>query len=168
MDPEELRVRQETLRKLRENPEAYLAEYTGKFGNVLNADVQPRCSMNTTRIGRATGLPCTLPPHGFVTNCSVGRSPKRFQKAEIVSSSRLAEMPRGRVRLSRSPRTDRAHKLSLIRLSAIQNMPEVCWIGHWQRISGSRFCTSIVLWKTHFTECWSVPGAKREWCPSAS
>jgi hypothetical protein len=38
MDPEELRVREETLRKLRENPEAYLAEYTSKFGNVLNAD----------------------------------------------------------------------------------------------------------------------------------
>ena len=38
MDPEELRVREETLRKLRENPEGYLAEYTGKFGNVLNAD----------------------------------------------------------------------------------------------------------------------------------
>jgi hypothetical protein len=38
MDPEELRVRQETLCKLRANPEAYLAEYTSKFGNVLNAD----------------------------------------------------------------------------------------------------------------------------------
>jgi hypothetical protein len=38
MDPEELRVREETLRKLRANPEAYLAEYTSKFGNVLNAD----------------------------------------------------------------------------------------------------------------------------------
>jgi hypothetical protein len=38
MDPEELHVREETLRKLRANPEPYLAEYTGKFGNVLNAD----------------------------------------------------------------------------------------------------------------------------------
>jgi hypothetical protein len=26
------------LRKLRENPEPYLAEYASKFGNVLNAD----------------------------------------------------------------------------------------------------------------------------------
>ena len=38
MDPDELRVREETLRKLRANPEPYLAEYIGKFGNVLNAD----------------------------------------------------------------------------------------------------------------------------------
>jgi hypothetical protein len=38
MAPDELRAREETLRKLRANPEAYLAEYTNKFGNVLNAD----------------------------------------------------------------------------------------------------------------------------------
>src|ERR1039457_2084413 len=38
MDPEELHVREETLRELRANPEPYLAEYTGKFGNTLNAD----------------------------------------------------------------------------------------------------------------------------------
>jgi hypothetical protein len=38
MEPDELRVREETLRKLRANPEPYLAEYTSKFGNVLNAD----------------------------------------------------------------------------------------------------------------------------------
>ena len=38
MDADELRVQEETLRKLRANPEAYLAEYTSKFGNVLNAD----------------------------------------------------------------------------------------------------------------------------------
>ena len=38
MDPDELRVREETLGKLRENPEYYLAEYAGRFGNVLNAD----------------------------------------------------------------------------------------------------------------------------------
>src|ERR1700722_11482909 len=35
---DELHVRDETLRKLRENPEHYLAEYTERFGNVLNAD----------------------------------------------------------------------------------------------------------------------------------
>jgi hypothetical protein len=38
MEPDELRVREETLRKLRANSEPYLAEYTNKFGNVLNAD----------------------------------------------------------------------------------------------------------------------------------
>ena len=38
MAPDELRAREETLRKLRANPEAYLAEYSSKFGNVLNAD----------------------------------------------------------------------------------------------------------------------------------
>ena len=38
MEADELRVREETQRKLRENPEAYLAEYTSKFGSVLNAD----------------------------------------------------------------------------------------------------------------------------------
>jgi hypothetical protein len=38
MDPDELRVGEETLRKLRANPELYLAEYSSKFGNVLNAD----------------------------------------------------------------------------------------------------------------------------------
>jgi hypothetical protein len=38
MDPDELRVREETLRKLREEPETYLAEYTRMFANVLNAD----------------------------------------------------------------------------------------------------------------------------------
>jgi hypothetical protein len=38
MDPDELRVSEETLRKLRANPELYLTEYSGKFGNVLNAD----------------------------------------------------------------------------------------------------------------------------------
>jgi hypothetical protein len=38
MDPDELRVREETLRKLRANPELYLAEYSRKFANVLNAD----------------------------------------------------------------------------------------------------------------------------------
>ena len=38
MEPDELRVREETLRKLRTNPEAYLADYSRKFGNVLNAD----------------------------------------------------------------------------------------------------------------------------------
>jgi hypothetical protein len=38
MDPDELRVRQETLAKLHANPEHYLAEYTKRFGNVLNAD----------------------------------------------------------------------------------------------------------------------------------
>jgi len=38
MDPDELRVRAETLRKLRASPESYLAEYSSKFGNVLNAD----------------------------------------------------------------------------------------------------------------------------------
>jgi hypothetical protein len=38
MDPDELRVCEETLRKLRANPEPYLAEYTSRFGNVLNAD----------------------------------------------------------------------------------------------------------------------------------
>ena len=32
MDPDELRVREETLRKLRANPEPYLAEYTSRFG----------------------------------------------------------------------------------------------------------------------------------------
>jgi hypothetical protein len=35
---DEIHVRDETLRKLRENPEHYLAEYTARFGNVLNAD----------------------------------------------------------------------------------------------------------------------------------
>jgi hypothetical protein len=38
MDPDELRVREETLRKLRANPELYLVEYSSKFANVLNAD----------------------------------------------------------------------------------------------------------------------------------
>jgi hypothetical protein len=38
MDPDELRVREETLRDLRANPEPYLAEYSSKFANVLNAD----------------------------------------------------------------------------------------------------------------------------------
>jgi hypothetical protein len=38
MDPDELRVGEGTLRKLRVNPELYLAEYRSKFGNVLNAD----------------------------------------------------------------------------------------------------------------------------------
>jgi Zeta toxin len=38
MGPDELRVREETLRKLRANPELYLAEYTSRFANVLNAD----------------------------------------------------------------------------------------------------------------------------------
>jgi hypothetical protein len=38
MDPDELRVREETLRKLRANPEAYLAKYANQFANVLNAD----------------------------------------------------------------------------------------------------------------------------------
>jgi hypothetical protein len=38
MEPDEVRVREETLRKVRENPEQYLAEYTSRFGNVLNAD----------------------------------------------------------------------------------------------------------------------------------
>ena len=38
MDPDELVVREETLRKLRANPETYLAEYTSRFGNLLNAD----------------------------------------------------------------------------------------------------------------------------------
>jgi hypothetical protein len=38
MEPDELRVREETLRKLRANSEPYLAEYANKFGNVLNAD----------------------------------------------------------------------------------------------------------------------------------
>jgi hypothetical protein len=35
---DELYVHEETLRKVRENPEHYLAEYTARFGNVLNAD----------------------------------------------------------------------------------------------------------------------------------
>ena len=35
MDPDETRVGEETLRKLRVNPELYLAEYRSKFGNVL-------------------------------------------------------------------------------------------------------------------------------------
>ena len=35
---DELYVREETLRKLREDAEHYLAEYTARFGNVLNAD----------------------------------------------------------------------------------------------------------------------------------
>ena len=38
MGQDELRVGEETLRKLRANPELYLAEYRSKFGNVLNAD----------------------------------------------------------------------------------------------------------------------------------
>ena len=38
MDPDELRVGEETLRKLRANPELYFAGYSRKFGNVLNAD----------------------------------------------------------------------------------------------------------------------------------
>ena len=38
MDPDELRVREETLRILRANPELYLTEYNRKFANVLNAD----------------------------------------------------------------------------------------------------------------------------------
>jgi hypothetical protein len=38
MDPDELRVCEETLRKLRANPEPYLAEYTSEFAYVLNAD----------------------------------------------------------------------------------------------------------------------------------
>jgi hypothetical protein len=32
LDPDELRVREETSRKLRTNPEPYLAEYTSRFG----------------------------------------------------------------------------------------------------------------------------------------
>jgi len=35
---DELRVRNETIRKLHENPEHYLTEYLARFGNVLNAD----------------------------------------------------------------------------------------------------------------------------------
>jgi hypothetical protein len=35
---DELYVQEETLRKLRENPEYYLAEYKARFGNILNAD----------------------------------------------------------------------------------------------------------------------------------
>lgn len=38
MDAEELRVREETLRKLQQDPEQYLAEYAARFGNLLNAD----------------------------------------------------------------------------------------------------------------------------------
>ena len=38
MEPDELRVREETSRKLRTNPEPYLAEYSSRFGNALNAD----------------------------------------------------------------------------------------------------------------------------------
>ena len=35
---DEFRVREETLQKVRANPERYLAEYTNRFGSVLNAD----------------------------------------------------------------------------------------------------------------------------------
>ena len=38
MESDELRVREETSRKLRTNPEPYLAQYSSRFGNVLNAD----------------------------------------------------------------------------------------------------------------------------------
>jgi hypothetical protein len=38
MDPDELRVSEETLRKLQADPEKYLAEYIARFRNVLNTD----------------------------------------------------------------------------------------------------------------------------------
>jgi len=38
MDPDEFRIREQTLEKLRAHPEEYLAEYRAQFGNVLNAD----------------------------------------------------------------------------------------------------------------------------------
>ena len=38
MEADELRVCEETLQKLRANPELYLSEYSIRFGNVLNAD----------------------------------------------------------------------------------------------------------------------------------
>jgi len=55
MDPDELRVRAETLRKLRASPESYLAEYSSKFGNVLNADDAATLFDEYSRIGRGTG-----------------------------------------------------------------------------------------------------------------
>jgi hypothetical protein len=45
-------VREETLRKLRENPEHYLAEYTARVGNALHADDAPLCLASTIRTGR--------------------------------------------------------------------------------------------------------------------
>jgi hypothetical protein len=38
LDIDELRVREETLKKLHGDAERYLVEYTRQFGNVLNAD----------------------------------------------------------------------------------------------------------------------------------
>jgi hypothetical protein len=38
MDADEVRCQKETLRKLHSEPERYLAEYTLRFRNVLNAD----------------------------------------------------------------------------------------------------------------------------------
>ncbi len=38
MDADECRVRRQALEELRANPERYLASYTARFGNLLNAD----------------------------------------------------------------------------------------------------------------------------------
>ena len=77
MDPDEKRVRQEVLEELEDDPKRYLAQYSERFGNVLNAD-----DAATLFDGRRPSR-CNLDP-GRAIPASVGDGGPRREESRPV------------------------------------------------------------------------------------
>jgi hypothetical protein len=125
LDTDELRVREETLKKLHADAERYLAEYTRLFGNVLNAD-DAASLFEEYNQNRAKYREAVHPAATWIRDELFRRAlaEKARWRAKIALCSPPEETPRAKVPGWRYPASPDGPTWYSIRLSATLSTPK--------------------------------------------
>jgi hypothetical protein len=98
-DSDEQATRENTVAQVESDPERCLAEYTKRFGNVLNADNAATLFDRYNGTQRNTASRSTRRRNGYGTNCSAVRSGRALRRAATALYSRQGGTLRKRARL---------------------------------------------------------------------